>query len=291
MRSIREFLGRTLLAEGGRDAASAGPKTVSDLFDAVYVINLDRREDRWARMQTRLDRAGIAAERWPAIDGKMPEVEALYQAHLDAHPRHPGRPEATLDLSLYRSGDHAARVDALSDAWGGPTLNSAGSLAYLMSWCALLEQSIAKGHRAILVLEDDVVFRRDFASAFEQAAARLPADWAVLQLGTLRPRRLPRRRWWSRHLFMNEGYSVGSHAVGLSERVLPEMLDLVRRRDCVIDDGALSTLTWRHRDRAFVTLPDLAIQDMADSDIGNDRQADFARFAKRYRWNLADYDF
>lgn len=34
----------------------------------VYVINLDRRPDRWAAMVEQLDRLGIAAERVPAVD-------------------------------------------------------------------------------------------------------------------------------------------------------------------------------------------------------------------------------
>ena len=34
----------------------------------VYVINLDRRPDRWAAMSAQLDRLGIEAARIPAID-------------------------------------------------------------------------------------------------------------------------------------------------------------------------------------------------------------------------------
>lgn len=36
----------------------------------VYVINLDRRPDRWAVMAEQLDRLGIEAERIPAVDGR-----------------------------------------------------------------------------------------------------------------------------------------------------------------------------------------------------------------------------
>ena len=37
----------------------------------VFVINLDRRPDRWAAMSTQLDRLGIGAVRIPAVDARL----------------------------------------------------------------------------------------------------------------------------------------------------------------------------------------------------------------------------
>ena len=157
-----------------------------------------------------------------------------------------------------------------------------------------LQNAIRDGIASLLVLDDDVVFHKDIGKTFARAIRQLPDDWAVLQLGTLRRRGIRRLRWWSPWLFMNEGRSVGSHAVGLSNEVFGELLDLTMRRDAVFDDGALSTLTWRHRDRSFVTFPDLAIQEWADSDIAsNFPQGESARLktARRSHWKLEDYDF
>ena len=36
----------------------------------VFVINLDRRPDRWKAMSAQLDRLGIPAERIPAVDAE-----------------------------------------------------------------------------------------------------------------------------------------------------------------------------------------------------------------------------
>ncbi len=47
--------------------------------------------------------------------------------------------------------------------------------------------------------------------------------------------------WWSPWLFMNEGRSVGSHAVGLSSKVFAELLELTLRRDAVFDDDVASS--------------------------------------------------
>ena len=41
---------------------------VNDYFDAVYVINLDRRTDRMERLDTQLKNLGIEYERFSAVD-------------------------------------------------------------------------------------------------------------------------------------------------------------------------------------------------------------------------------
>ena len=271
--------------------ATIDKASFADVFEAAYFINLDRRPDRCDRLLLRFAAAGIDAHRVSAVDGSTDEIQVAFQRYSAANPVGPGtdlRPPA--DLSLYQSGDHAARIAALKHHWSRPLLHSAGSLAYLMTWERILRDAVATGKRSIIVFDGDTALHRNFQGAFERAAAALPVDWSVLQLGTFRPRRYPRRRWWSYRLFMNNGYAIGSHAVGLAGPVLPELLDLVERRDCAFDDGALSTLCWRHQDRAFVTIPELAIQDMTDSDIANDRSADMQRYTRRFRWRLSDYD-
>ena len=45
--------------------------TIDDVFPYKVCINLDRRKDRWERMQERLARHGLApAERFAAVDGE-----------------------------------------------------------------------------------------------------------------------------------------------------------------------------------------------------------------------------
>src|SRR5262249_34971533 len=56
---------------------------INDFFEKVFVINLDRRPDRWQRVARRLERAGISAERVTAVDGTAPDVAAEYQAYAE----------------------------------------------------------------------------------------------------------------------------------------------------------------------------------------------------------------
>jgi len=263
-------------------------------FDRIYVINLDRRPDRWKKASERLARAGLDAKRYSASDARDTSMSEAYQAYLQI-PTGKVQPSNILsEKDVYRSGDHERRVHSLREYWKEPPIKTAGAYAYLDTWKRILKEALQDNLRSILVFDDDVVFHHKIHPLFRQALRNLPDDWAVLQLGTLRRRGLKRTRWWSDRLFMNEGRSVGSHAVGLSNRVFGELLELTSRMDAVFDDGALSTLTWRHRDRSFVTFPELAIQELVDSDIqeasdtfGNER----AKIAKRNHWVLPDYDF
>ena len=42
---------------------------MNEYFDKIYCINLDRREDKWLRTKSLLEKVGIEAERFSAVDG------------------------------------------------------------------------------------------------------------------------------------------------------------------------------------------------------------------------------
>lgn len=48
---------------------------VNDYFDAVYVINLDRRTDRMERLDPQLKKLGIKYTRFSAVDGKAEGID------------------------------------------------------------------------------------------------------------------------------------------------------------------------------------------------------------------------
>lgn len=263
---------------------------LSSFFERICVINLDRRPDRWTVVSDRLARSRVIAKRYPAVDANSASVATDYEQYT-SNTRHGADPLPSKDA--YRSDEHARRVATLQRDWGQPAIKTVGGYAYLCSWLTILEDACRDRVRSLLVLDDDVAFHKNLSHHFANVLCYMPCDWAVLQLGTLRRRGLKRLKWWSPYLFMNEGMSIGSHAVGLAGKVLPELRELVERRDAVLDDGALSTLTWRHRRRSFVTFPELVIQDLRSSDIMPDALVDDTerlKAARRYRWRLEEYD-
>lgn len=52
----------------------------------VYVINLDRRPDRWAAMSAQLDRLGIEATRIPAVDARLLAAQERWEMETNGNP-------------------------------------------------------------------------------------------------------------------------------------------------------------------------------------------------------------
>ncbi len=116
---------------------------LSSYFDVVQVISLERRADRLAAFFEQID--SIA---WPFA-----------------------RPE------VFKAVD-GARVPA-PHGWD----SGGGTWGCLQSHRQVLERAIMTNARAILVLEDDALFKPDFAEVITRFLNAVPPDWEGLMLG------------------------------------------------------------------------------------------------------------
>ncbi|MGE3143133.1 MAG: glycosyltransferase family 25 protein, partial [Hyphomonadaceae bacterium] len=275
----------------------ASPPTINGFFERVVVLNLDRRPDRWESMQRKLQRAGITAERFAAIDGQTPDIAADYAAYA-AGALAPA-PENARPISASRAfyldyDSQAARVAFIEATAQRKAIASAGAWGYLKSMEAVLEQALADQVSSLLVLDDDVLFHRDARTLFADAVKELPADWLILQLGTLQYHWTNDwLHWRTERLYQTNGSAIGSHAVGMRFDIIPFLLEQIKKMELPYDTGALSAATGAFKDRCFVTYPNIAIQQLVDTDIGtSDFQASAGRTnaAETYRWSLSDYE-
>ena len=302
-RPLSERVAKAITAMKGQSArATKGistkrPHSVNSVFTRVIVLNLDRRPDRWQVMSASLARAGITAERFSAVDGTNPKVAKEYERYA-AKPLvavSAEIPAIKYSADLYMNyASQAARVAHLEGKSGKKAIQSAGAWGYLRSYEAILERSLEEQDETLLVLDDDVRFHKDFAALFDLAVEQLPADWLIVQLGTLQYNwEPPWAEWRTKMLYQTNGGAIGSHAVGMRFEVLPYLLDHTKRMDLPYDVGPLSAATRAFPDRCFVVYPNLAIQALDGSDIGT---SDFQKSRSReesaevYRWRLADYD-
>lgn len=277
--------------------AAGGPlRDINILFERIVYINLDRRSDRRNLLEAELEHHGIRAERFAAIDGSGPEMRNEYEAYL----KQPLRKVSNLPKPLHTDEDfyfryesQASRVAMQEQAKGAKAIGSSGAWAYLRSWERILEQALQDGVETLLVLDDDVRFHRDMHSILRQATEDLPADWLVLQLGTLQYNwNLP---WVEKHssvLYRTNGCAIGSHAVGLRFDAMVYLLDRVKMMELPFDIGPLSALTRDYAGQCFVVFPNVAIQSLAGSDIGTSdfqKRHGIKEIASVYRWKLSDY--
>lgn len=291
-------IGLRRAADPVRALSTARPYTANSVFQRIAVLNLDRRPDRWQSVSARLERAGIVAERFSAVDGKTPSVAEEYSAYA-AKPLHTvaaDLPKISYSADLYMNyASQMARVAHLEAQSKKKAIASAGAWGYLRSYETILEQSLARQDETLLVFDDDVVLHKDFKRLFDQAISELPPDWLIVQFGTLQ------YNWnqpWAQSrtpmLYQTNGAAIGSHAVGMRFDILPFLLDHTKRMDLPYDVGPLSAATRAFPDRCFVITPNLAIQSLEASDIGT---SDFQKgrtveeIAAVYRWKLLDYDF
>jgi GR25 family glycosyltransferase involved in LPS biosynthesis len=270
--------------------------TINEVFERVLTINLDRRSDRWAQASRRLGHLGIRSERFRAVDGTAADISAEYEAYKR-------RPLAALPQGVRPIGSsrdyyldydsQTARVAHTESTTGAKAIQSAGAWGYLKSWEAILEQALRDRPESLLVFDDDVILHRRTHQIFAAAVGALPADWLILQLGTLQYHwESDWVKWRSPFLYSTNGTAIGSHAVGLRFEIVPYLLDHVKRMELPFDTGALAAATHDFKERCFVAYPHIAIQHLADSDISTSEfqktrtQTDIA---ETYRWNPADY--
>jgi len=248
-------------------------------FDHVYVINLDRRNDRRESMIKKLESLHIRAEFFPAVDGAKKENLKEFEKYFN-EPIDPGTAHE-MEVKLKR------KVIVSPGAWG-----------ILKTYRKLLSEARERGYGSILCLEDDVVFAKDFEKMFGQALKIMPENWKVLYLGAS-------QHTWEEgaDIITPEGVfsenspvcyylplnTDGAFAVGLRADIIPFLLDESSAMNCPLDSGALRSAARRFKSECFVLLPNLVIADVSQSDIRTGRkQADFARIA---RWDLSLYDF
>ena len=130
------------------------------MFDATYVINLDRSPDRWAHAQRLTNTAGFdKVIRFPGVDGV-----ALGDAGI---------------ANLQERGVLATDLSRFDDRV------RSGEIGCAVSHASVLRDIIASGMRSALILEDDVDLVGDAAtwrSRFEAAYRDLGAEWELWYL-------------------------------------------------------------------------------------------------------------
>ncbi|WP_422911126.1 glycosyltransferase family 25 protein [Pseudomonas sp. MAC6] len=128
-------------------------------FEHAFVINLDHRTDRWARMTENLTRVGIAAERFSAISVR----------DLTDDP-----PSVALRAFLQRvDGPSPVAEHKLQTTW-----------ACMRSHLAIIQMAREAGWPSVLILEDDCEFETYTRTVLTRASKQLQGcEWGLLYLG------------------------------------------------------------------------------------------------------------
>lgn len=250
---------------------------VNNYFDHVYVVNLERRQDRRLEMIQKLARLRIKAEFFFAIDGytdeNMAEFKAYFESPIDPDNAH------ELELKLKRK-----------------VIYSAGAWGTLKTYRNLLNDARDRGFEKILCLQDDAVFAKDFEDKFRKAVSVVPDDWKLLYLGAS-------QHGWEEGVDLVRkgtdragefGYyeplnTDGAFAIGLEKGAFEFLLEEIEKMNCSFDAGPMRSATKKFRGSCFVTDPNIIIADVKESDIRIARKQN--EFARAVGWDMDQYDF
>lgn len=144
------------------------------IFDACYLINLDRRKDRLSHAKAEVERAKLVQclqpqvplTRISAVDGLTLDVEKL------------GREGRISPLGLERF-----RLPVEEKLFGMDL--SAGAVGCALSHRLAWQKVVKAQCKAALILEDDVEFHHRFSRELQQRWKDVPSDWGIVYLGGL----------------------------------------------------------------------------------------------------------
>lgn len=176
---------------------------------------------------------------------------------------------------------------------GRKAIQSPGAWGYALSYISILTEAIRQKYDRIMILDDDVLLHKDFNQEFAKRMDFLPNDWLLIMLGAMQ------HNWntpfidWENDLFYHcHGSSIASHAVGIDKKVFLPILFYSEKLDLPIDEGAIYHIQNVYDKRSYVFYPNLAIQDIVDSDISSSVIAsdDVEQKSKLFRWDFTKYD-
>lgn len=156
---------RLRLLDGRRSATTFSRRADDDALQRIYVINLDRRPDRWRRVRREIDRfRDRNGQPLSSLTRRFSAVDARYME--DAPSPSTLRPTFTLADQLTVDPNPLLRVDADTRAREIQMTKQevAIALSHIEVWKLIAEGDVPSA----LVLEDDVFMRYGFASALKR---------------------------------------------------------------------------------------------------------------------------
>tara|TARA_Y100000385_G_scaffold253459_1_gene277618 strand:- start:1527 stop:4499 length:2973 start_codon:yes stop_codon:yes gene_type:complete len=244
-------------------------KVIYDIVDNIYILNLDRRIDRYNNLVKRLNDIDINYfEQFYAIDGNIKIMNILYNYYSNI-------PYLEKEIEIRRK-----------------FISSSGSLAILFSMKNMLNDAIKYKYKKILVLQDDIFFINNFFDILKYDLEAIKnINWKLLYLGA-NDRNL---RYQKKNIINDKKYKYyyaegnvdGAFGVMIDHSIFHELLEEIDKFILPFDSGPLKTIQKKYLKECIVLFPNLIIADVTESDCRMARNQQL--FSENLLWNLNDY--
>lgn len=249
---------------------------VHDIFDQVFLINLERDKIKKIKTYNALKKKGIRPLIWKATDGYEKENLAGYQKYLDR-----------------KIGDtHDSRLSKMEHHRNLKIIESAGAWGVLKSYENIIEYSIEKEYERILILEDDIILDNSFEDKFQSFYQKVDKEWKAMLLGA------SQHDWTKVDVDKARvegiyrptyGDTLGAFALGLKNDVFHKFLNLIRYMDSPVDLGPLGGIFDRYSFNSYVAFPNIIMPDVTSSSIREPR--DQVLHSEKMKWELNNFPF
>lgn len=229
--------------------------------DMIYVINLDIRKDRWANVIKNFESHNIY--NYTRVSGIPGKEEPHYSEWL-AYFKNP-------TLYPYEKRRYNRK-----------SMKMPGSLGILKTNKLILEDALEKGYKKILILQDDIIFCKDFYNKFWHSyndIIKNEDNPKLIFLGAMQHR-------WNDIEIKEPWYyptapTEGAFAVIINDTIIHEMLDIINSYIMPIDSGALCMIQEHYPKSCYVIYPNVIISDITNSDLRAPRDL----LKTPFKWN------
>ena len=211
---------------------------VKDIISHIYVINLDKRQDRLEKISRKLKNHNITFERVSAVDGNIL------------------KDPVNCDFKEFPNSSQIC----YKKYW------NKYSLGLVKTWKKIIENAEKKKYKNILIFEDDIDLDNNFSVKFINYFNTLPKDWFTVQLSAAVYLEKNGVKYINNNLVKTES-SLGSFAILINEKLFPILLTYLDKEDSPLD-VILLKIAKRFK-KSYIFYPGIAYP--SDDDFSNIR--------------------
>jgi len=292
----RSFLIRSYFRSTVTETKESEPFDINTYFDRIFIINLDRRTERWEKTLRIAGKHNLKVTRFSAVDGYTEPFRSEWERYSKS--AFQLLPEGISPLMDYKDKflkyhHYIARIHFIESKLGRKTIQSPGAWGVLLSYIEILKTAIREELNRILIFEDDIVLHNSFDIKIKECLNLMPISWKIFMLGAMQHHWDPWITWVNDSLYHCNGSSTAAHATGFNRKVFLQMLFYAEKMDLPVDEGSFFHIKNIYNKDCFIAFPNLAIQEMKDSDINSSamKSDDILNWKQRFRWDPNDYEY
>lgn len=268
---------------------------INNYFDCIYVINLDRRPDRWENVIRQTQQHSINVSRFKSVNGATEPFKSQWEKYFCSPMMQ--LPEGIEPITTFREKylnyrHYFTRIHFMESKLGRRAVQSPGAWGYLLSYRNILKEAILNHFQRIIIFDDDLMLHKHFRAEYTKRMQLINDDWKMIKLGAMQHHWEPSWITWENELMYHcNGSSIASHAVCIDSKVFLPLLHYCEKMDLPVDEGAIFHIQNVYSGQCYVFYPNLVIQDIGNSDINSSALTVEEMRGKNnlFRWKYEDY--